>query len=111
MENHSLHADFNDNGARLADFASATDLIIGGTIFPHKNVHKFTWRSSDGLTMNQIDHILIDKRHRSSLTDVRSYRGCKYHFLGMFKVRAKISRVFTKKKTSTMGLENWIAMY
>jgi hypothetical protein len=30
--------------------------IIGGTIFTHKNTHKVTWRSPDGVTMNEIDH-------------------------------------------------------
>ncbi|XP_054719192.1 uncharacterized protein LOC129228537 [Uloborus diversus] len=99
--NNNLHDDFNDNGTRLEDFASANDQVVGGTIFPHKNVHKHTWRSPDGLTFNQIYHILIDKRHRSSLIDVRSYRGANVdsdHFLVLSKVRAKISRLFTRRE-------------
>jgi hypothetical protein len=50
-------------------------LIIKGTIFTHKNTHKVTWRSPDGKTMNQIDHILIQKEHSSNLKDVRCKRG------------------------------------
>ena len=35
----------NDNGERLADFCATEDLVIGGTLFPHKTAHKVTWRA------------------------------------------------------------------
>ncbi|KAL9969650.1 hypothetical protein ACROYT_G021887 [Oculina patagonica] len=41
----------NDNGKRLCDFGSANGLVITGTIFPHKGIHKLTWRSPDGRTL------------------------------------------------------------
>ena len=44
-------------------------------MFPHGNIHKYTWTSSDGKTHNQIDHILMDKRLHSSVLDMRSFRG------------------------------------
>lgn len=40
-------------------------------LFPHKKSHKLTWRSPDGVTENQIDHIAINKMWRSSLQDTR----------------------------------------
>ena len=49
----------NDNGERLYDFCSANGFIITGTIFPHKDIHKLFWRSPDGKTVNQIDHVLV----------------------------------------------------
>ena len=52
IEEHSLH---NDNGARLLDFCVAHQLIIGGTLFQHKELHKGTRRSPNGRTVNQID--------------------------------------------------------
>ena len=58
---NGLHEECNGNGYKLVQFAATTDMIIGGTIFTHKNIHKVTWRSPDGVTMNQIDHILIQR--------------------------------------------------
>jgi len=43
-------------------------------MFPHQNIHEYTWTSPDGKTHNQIDHILIDRRWHSSELDVRSFR-------------------------------------
>jgi len=69
-------------------------MIIGGTIFTHKNIHKVTWRSPDGVTVNQIDHILIQRKYSSDLRDVRCKRGVNVdsdHHLVMAKIEARIS--------------------
>jgi len=65
----------NENGELLTEFCMFNDLVIGGTIFPHKKVHKTTWTSPDGKTENQIDHITIGRKWRRSLHDVRVKRG------------------------------------
>lgn len=65
----------NDNGERLVDFCLNNNCIIGGTIFPHKTIHKLTWRSTDGRTIDQIDHVIINKKWRRSLLDVKVYQG------------------------------------
>ena len=46
----------NDNGERFADLCASNQLVIGGSIFPHKRIHKATWISPDHVTENQIDH-------------------------------------------------------
>ena len=65
----------NENGELLIDFCATNEMAIGGTLFPHKECHKTTWVSPDGKTQNQIDHIAISHRWKSSLQDVRVKRG------------------------------------
>jgi endonuclease/exonuclease/phosphatase family metal-dependent hydrolase len=71
---YGLHKESNNNGLRLTGLANALSMVIGSTTFPHKNIHLNTWRSPDGKTTNQIDHVLIDARHKSNMMDIRSYR-------------------------------------
>ena len=56
----------NDNGDRLCEFCDMNELIITGTWFPHRDIHKATWVSPDGKTRNQIDH---DKQEVSKLSN------------------------------------------
>ena len=86
----SLHQDSNDNGVRQVNFAASKNLVVKSTMFPHRNIHKYTWTSPDGKTHNQIDHVLIDRRWHSSILDVRSFRGADCdtdHYLVIAKVR------------------------
>jgi hypothetical protein len=62
------------------------------TMFPHRNIHKYTWTSPDGNTHNQIDNILTDRRRHSSALDVRSFRvaDCDTdHYLVVAKIRER----------------------
>ena len=68
---HSL----NDNGERMCDFCEFNGLLVGGTLFQHKDIHKVTWISPDGNTKAQLDHIIINRKWKSSLQDVRVYTG------------------------------------
>ena len=95
-------------------FGAATDVIIGGTIFNHKNIDKMTWRSPDGGTMNQTDHILVQKKHSSDLKDVICKPDVNVdsdHYLVMAKIQARISMNKTHKgqrvwKYNVQSLEN-----
>ena len=88
----------NENGERLADLCALNQLVVGGSIFPPKRVHKATWRSPDHITENQIDHVISQKFTRSC-QDVRVMRGADvssdHHFL------ATAMRLRLKKYTST----------
>ena len=66
---------FNDNGERLVELCGMNNLAIGGTIFPHKDIHKISWNSSNRCDKSQIDHPLINGKWRRSLQDVRLRRG------------------------------------
>ena len=92
--NESLHQDSNDNGVRLVIFATSKNLVVKSTMFPHRNIHKYTLTSPDGNTHNQIDHVLIDRRRQSSILDVRSFRGADCdsdHYLVVAKLRERLA--------------------
>lgn len=88
----------NENGELFADFCASNELVIGGTLFPHRRCHKATWISPDHRTENQIDHVAIRQRWRTSLQDVRVKRGADIgsdHHLVAVKLKMKLS---SKKK-------------
>ena len=68
--NESLHQDSNDNWVRIVNFATSKNLVVKSTIFPHRNIHKYTSTSADGQAHKQIDQILIERRWHSSILDV-----------------------------------------
>jgi hypothetical protein len=47
----------NENGERFADLCTLNQLVIGGSLFPHKHIHRVTRRSPDYVTENKIDHM------------------------------------------------------
>ena len=86
----------NENGDRLIDFCVRQDFVIGGTVFPHKDIHKATWISPDGRTTNQIDHVCISKKFRRSLMDVKVMRGADAdtdHYLVTAKIKLKLKKM------------------
>jgi hypothetical protein len=92
--NESLHEASNDNGVRVVNFATLKNLIVKRMSFPHCDIHKHTWTSPDGVTHNQIYHVLIDKRQHSNILDVQSFRGADCdtdHCLVVAKLKERIS--------------------
>ena len=54
----------------------------------------YTWTSADGITHNQIDHVLVDKRRQSSIIDVHSLRGADCdtdHYLVVATIQERLS--------------------
>jgi aspartate carbamoyltransferase regulatory subunit len=66
---HAL-GEMNENREKLADLCGLNNLVIEGSIFAHKRIHKVTWLSPYHVTKNQIDHLCINKKFRLSLQDV-----------------------------------------
>jgi hypothetical protein len=92
--NKSLHQDSNNNGARIINFATSKNLVVESKMFPHRNIHKYTWTSPDGKTHNQIDHILIDRRWHLSVLHVQSFRGAECdtdHYVVVAKLRERLA--------------------
>ncbi|XP_058828450.1 craniofacial development protein 2-like [Topomyia yanbarensis] len=95
MGRHGL-GEMNENGELLAEFCGNNDMVIGGSPFPHRPVHKVTWVSRDGFTENQIDHICISRKWRRSLLDVRNKRSADIasdHHLLIGEIRLRIARI------------------
>lgn len=100
----------NDNGELFAELCGNHDLVIGGTLFPHLNIHKFTcvspvchlcvtWMSPDRRTQIQIDHIAISGKWRSSLLDVRNRGGADvYSDHHLLTVLMRINKLSTHRK-------------
>jgi hypothetical protein len=44
----------NDKGVRVVNFATFKNLRLKSTMFPHCNIHTYTWTSPDGKTHNQL---------------------------------------------------------
>ena len=101
-----MHLNCNNNGQRLVDFAVAKNMVVSSTCFPHKEIHKQTWRSPDGKINNQIDHILIDKRNASSMLDMKSCRGASSdsdRYLVRGRYRCKIANSKYEPNRTTRG--------
>ena len=100
MGQHGADATMNENGELLTDFCEANEMVIGGSLFPHRDCHKVTWVSPDQRTHNQIDHVIISRRWRSSLQDVRVKRGADVgsdHHLLMAKVKVRMAKLVKAK--------------
>jgi hypothetical protein len=63
--NESLHEISNDKGVRVVNFATSKNVTVNCTMFPHRNIHKYTWTSLAGKP--QIGHILVDRRRNSNV--------------------------------------------
>ena len=106
MGRHGL-GEMNENGEMLADFCSTNSLVIGSIIFLHRRCQKATWVFPDKQTENQIEHVMVRQRYRSSLQDVRG-RGDvdigSNHHLVVTKIKMRLStRLCRNQKKSSMS--------
>ncbi|VDO90476.1 unnamed protein product, partial [Schistosoma curassoni] len=93
----------NENEERFANLYAFNKLVIGGTIFPHKRVHKATWISPDHITENQIDHICINTESQRTMEDVRTRRGADIaseHHLVVANLKLKLKKNWTSGQTA-----------
>ncbi|CAF4394209.1 unnamed protein product, partial [Rotaria magnacalcarata] len=95
----------NQNGRRLADFCLFNGFMITNTFFPHKPVHQTTWMHPKTKKWHMFDYILVNRKFRNSIQDVRAHRGetggigTDHHLL-----RAKVClHLKCRKKTTETG--------
>ena len=79
-------------------------MIIGGSVFPHRKIHKVTWVSPAHRKKNQIDHISIGRNFRRSMQDVRVQRGADAasdHPLVLARMKMKLKKREVKRSSRT----------
>jgi hypothetical protein len=89
----TIHDTINNNGAKICDLAATTNTFIVSTQYRHKREHKITWMIPVGTEGNQRDHMLISKKWKRIIQDVRTYRGANVdsdHLLVVAKMRMKV---------------------
>ena len=72
---YTLREATSENGKQLGQLAAGRNMIIKSTCFEHKRIHEGTWMCPGTDVVNQIDHVVINKRRASIITDVESCRG------------------------------------
>ena len=66
----------NDNSEKFLSFCVSDDLLIGGTWFWQRLVHRYTFNPPDQqMRKKMLDHILFGSKHRICLHNVRTRRG------------------------------------
>ena len=71
--------------------------------FLQKEIHKLTWKSPGGKTVNQLDHVFVNGRMRTSILDTRVMGGADVYgdyYLVRTRMRLKLAKAHGKKKTS-----------
>ncbi|KAG8229184.1 hypothetical protein J437_LFUL001056 [Ladona fulva] len=81
---YSLQNKSNSNGYMLVVFA-----------VENKRIHLGTWKVPGTTEANQVDHLLVSRRHFSSVLEVRSCRGSNCNS-DLYLVRAKIKEKVVK---------------
>lgn len=69
----------NERGDLLVEFCQEENFVVTNTCFKLPKRRLYTWRSpgdtKTNIIRNQIDYILIDKRYRNGISNVKTYPG------------------------------------
>ena len=107
---NTLHSISNVNGEMVANYAISNGMYLASTNFQHKKIHTGTWTSPDHQTINQIDHVMVNKEKLRLIHDVRVKRGYNCdsdHFLVQIKIKQKLIAANKKKHNSISGTDNY----
>lgn len=94
---HAVRGREKRQGERFVPFCATNNLAIASTMYPHKNIHKYTWKSLDGRYHNHIDHTAVNARFRRSINDIRVYRTFSDHNLMVAVTQLRLCRLGKKK--------------
>lgn len=100
---HGIQCERSDNGEKFVEFCGLNNFAITTTMFPHKDIHLYTWTTPNGQHKNQIDHVAINGKFKRSINDVKVMRGADVgsdHNLLIIKLKLKLHKVQGKTITS-----------
>lgn len=75
---YSTHVPSNDNGTKLVEIATETNMIVKSIFYKGKRYAKRTWSEPSGRAYNQIDHVFVEKKDFRTITAVKSRRGATF---------------------------------
>lgn len=93
------HSVMSENGEVFAKWCAVNELVTVGMLFPHKTINKVPWVLPNRIVANQVDHLAISRKCRTSLLDTRNKRGAdinSYHFLMTATLRIKLKKTTEK---------------
>ena len=91
----------NDNGERFLSYCSGNQFKVGCSLLQHKKIQIGTWRSPNGKTVNQIDHICYQRGWASLFQDVRVYTGADIdsdHYMVVATLKVKLESLTRRNK-------------
>nr|XP_034830054.1 craniofacial development protein 2-like [Maniola hyperantus] len=101
----------NDRGDRLVQFCQENNFAVSNTYYKLPPRRLYTWRSPadtpENIVRNQIDFILISKRHRNSIKSAKTYPGADVgsdHNPVVVEIKTKLKKIRSPKRSVSMDL-------
>ena len=102
----------NSRGDRLLQFCIEHNFVVTNTTFKHPKRLLYTWKSPGDVTRNQIDYLLIRKRHRNSIKQCKTYPGADIgsdHNPLIARMNVKLKRASPRNNNKTAHID-WIKL-
>ena len=100
--------EMNGRGEKLMEWCEQNDQIIMNTWLTKHARKLWTWKSPDGITRNQIEHITVKRRFKNTIRDIRTHpeTDCNsdYNML-VGKIKVNLQRLKLSKARSTIPRE------
>lgn len=74
---------------------------MSSNLFLRKNINKYTWTTRNGKYQRQIEHVMVDDVHRSSISEMKLKKGTdgdSYHFMVLTKISLRIKNHQKKER-------------
>ena len=108
---YTYHQKTNHNGALLINLSQENQLMMANTYFLKNSGKQWTYLSDMGGTKSQLDYILINKKWKNSIKNVKAYSSFASIGSDHRVISARLKLSLRKFKTPTQKkLYNWSAL-